>query len=278
MPEGDTIFRSARTLHLALAGHEVVRFETRYAHLQRVHDQSPITGRRVEAVTARGKHLLITLSRGLVLRTHMRMSGSWHVYRPGESWKLPRGLMRLVLATASFEAVAFNVQDAEFVDEDRLERGVVGRLGPDLLAPAFDEAEALRRLRARDAQPIGEALLDQRVVAGIGNVYRSEALFLARRHPATPIRDIRDSDLAGLLALARRLLQLNVHPAAGAGIVTRPGLRRTTGREDPEANLWVYQRQGQPCRICGTPIEREVRGPDARAAWWCPHCQPAPTL
>lgn len=278
MPEGDTIHRTARTLHLALAGKDVVRFETRYAHLQRVHDEAPVTGRRVEAVSARGKHLLIALSGGLVLRTHMRMSGSWHVYRPGESWRLPRGLMRLVVATVDFEAVAFNVQDAEFVREDRLERGVVGRLGPDLLAQDFDEAEALRRLRAREAHPIGEALLDQRVVAGIGNVYRSEVLFLSRLHPATPVRAVDAARLAHLLTTARRLLQLNVRPTSGAGIVTRPGLRRTTGREDPIVNLWVYQRQGQPCRICGTPIERQARGPDARAAWWCPQCQPPPTL
>jgi endonuclease-8 len=278
MPEGDTIFRSARTLHLALAGHAVVRFETRYAHLQRAHDDAPITGRRVEAVASRGKHLLMTFSGGLVLRTHMRMSGSWHVYRPGEPWKLPRDLMRIVVATAAFEAIAFNVQDAEFVEAPALARGPVGRLGPDLLAPDFDEAEALRRLRARDAGALGDVLLDQRVVAGIGNVYRSEVLFLTRRNPATPIRTLADDELRALLALARRLLLANVLPTAGPGIATRHSLRRTTARDAPEAALWVYQREGQPCRACGTPIARARRGPDARTTWWCPRCQPAPAL
>lgn len=278
MPEGDTIFRSARTLHLALAGHEVVRFDTRYAHLQRVHDEAPITGRRVEAVTSRGKHLLVTFTGGLVLRTHMRMSGSWHVYRPGEAWKLPRGQMRLVLATAAFEAVAFNVQEAEFLEAPDLARSSVGRLGPDLLAPDFDDADALRRLRARDGDALGEVLLDQRVVAGIGNVYRSEVLFLARRHPDTPVRALTDEDLRALLGLARRLLRANVLPTSGPGIVTRHSLRRTTGREAPGAALWVYQREGLPCRTCGTPVARARRGPDARVVWWCPRCQPVPAL
>lgn len=278
MPEGDTIFRAARTLHRALAGQPVTRFETRYAHLQRVHDDDPLTGRQVESVRSRGKHLLMSFTGDLVLRTHMRMSGSWHVYRPGDAWKLPRAAMRIVVATAPFEAVAFNVQDAEFVTGDRIARGVVGRLGPDLLDAAWDEAEALRRLRGHGAEPIGDALLDQRVVAGIGNVYRSEVLFLARVHPSVPVRALSDEQLASLLALGRRLLTLNVRSDAGAGIVTRPGLRRTTGREDPGANLWVYAREGRRCRVCGRPILRTRLGRDARSVWWCPGCQPAPTL
>ena len=176
MPEGDTIFRTARTLHLALAGREVVRFETRYAHLQRVHDEAPITGRRVEAVTSRGKHLLVAFTGRLVLRTHMRMSGSWHVYRPGEPWKLPRGQMRLVLATAAFEAVAFNVQEAEFLEAPALARSPVGRLGPDLrqefalrsesvtVAPEVDAGSAQRGRLVADAvaaehrQPVGDGV------------------------------------------------------------------------------------------------------------------------
>lgn len=278
MPEGDTIFRTARTLHLALAGHDVIRFETAYAHLQRIHDQSPFTGRRVESVTAHGKHVLMTFSGGLVLRTHMRMSGSWHVYRPGERWQLPRTRMRIVVANARFEAIAFNVRDAEFVEARRLARGVVGRLGPDLLGLEFDEEEALRRLRARDDEEIGEVVLDQRVVAGLGNVYKSELLFLARLHPSARVRELDDATLRRVLDLARRLLAANVRPSSGTAIVTRGPVRQTTSRDDPEASLWVYSRHGRPCRVCGQPIRRAAQGRDARATWWCQHCQPPPTL
>ncbi|MCU0256154.1 MAG: hypothetical protein MUF60_05390, partial [Vicinamibacterales bacterium] len=225
MPEGDTIFRTAHTLHLALSGREVLRFETAFAHLQRVHDQEPVTGRCVESVTARGKHVVMTFSGGLVLRTHMRMSGSWHVYRPGERWQLPRGLMRVIVATEAFEAVAFSVHDAEWTSTDHLRRGAIGRLGPDLLAEAFDETEALRRLRARNADAIGLVLLDQRVVAGIGNVYKSEVLFLARVHPWTLVRDLDDGALSAVLAVGRRLLSANARPARGASLPAYGGER-----------------------------------------------------
>jgi endonuclease-8 len=172
------------------------------------------------------------------------------------------------------------VQEAEWVQADRLGRGVIGRLGPDLLADDFDEAEALRRLRTRDADEIGVVLLDQRLVAGIGNVYKSEVLFLARVHPWTPVRSLDDLALAGVLRLGRRLLSANVRASRDAGGVTRGGGRRTTGRARLDANLWVYERQRQPCLVCGTPVERKLQGPDPRATWWCPRCQPRaePTL
>lgn len=278
MPEGDTIFRTARTLHLALAGREVVRFETAFAHLQRVHDQRSLVGQHVESVTSRGKHLLMAFSGGLVLRTHMRMSGSWHVYRPGERWQLPRSLMRVVIGTADFEAVAFGVHEAEWVPASKLERGVVGRLGPDLLAATFDEAEALRRLRTRGDSDIAAALLDQRLVAGIGNVYKSEVLFLSRVNPWTRVRDMDDERLLSVLRLARRLMRLNVQPAHGLARVTRGGLRRDASGDGREENLWVYRRQGLPCRACGAPIERAVQGVESRGTWWCPGCQPMPPV
>src|SRR6476469_9404283 len=160
MPEGDAIFRTARTLHRALAGHEVVRFESVLPALTRVHEDSPITGRTIESVTAAGKHVLMRFSGNLTLRTHMRMNGSWHIYRPGERWQRPRRDMRVMIATRAFEAVGFNVPVAEFLDEADVARQDDLRLmGPDLLGETFDEDEAVRRFRARGATEIADALL-----------------------------------------------------------------------------------------------------------------------
>lgn len=274
MPEGDTIFRAARTLDRALRGHVVTRFESVYPHLTRVHDDQSIVGRTIEGVTARGKHLLMHLSGGLVLRTHMRMSGSWHIYRTGESWQKPRSAMRIVIASCEFVAVAFNVQEAQFVAARRLERdSPVGRLGPDLLAADFDADEALRRLGARGELEIGEALLNQRVVAGIGNVFKSEVLFLCRVLPFVRVADLDATTLRQVLDMARSLLAANVKSTSGQGIVTHVGRRRATRRADPAERLWVYGRRGQPCRTCGRAIEERKHGPDARVTYWCPGCQ-----
>lgn len=275
MPEGDTIFRAARTLHRALAGKTVTRFTSDYPALTRVDEDAPIAGRAITGVEARGKHLLLMLSGGLTLRTHMRMHGSWHIYRPGERWQLPRRDARIVIETADFVAVGFNVPIAEFLDERREARQEdLRRMGPDLLGETFDEDEAVRRLQARGGEGVAEALLNQRVVAGIGNVYKSETLFLERVHPATPARDVGEQTLRALLRTARRLLKANVADATSE-IVTYRGLRRTTGRTDPEERLWVYGRGGRPCRRCGTAISYRKTGPDARGTYWCATCQKA---
>jgi endonuclease VIII len=286
MPEGDTIFRAARTLHRALAGHVVTRFDTAYAPLARVHDDTPITGRTVDGVEARGKHLVMRFSgdvtkadagrvggvwRGpLALRTHMRMHGSWHVYRPGEPWQRPAREMRVLVATADFVAVGFNVPDAAFEKAgDVGTRDPIADLGPDLLGAAFDAAEAIRRLRARATAPIAEALLDQRALAGIGNVFKSEVLFEGGVHPGTPVDALSDDRLRALVAAARRQLAANVGDAT-----PRVG-RRTTGRMAASEGLWVYGRSGRPCRRCGTPIAFVRLGLGARPTYWCPTCQPA---
>ena len=289
MPEGDTIFRAARTLHRALAGHEVVGFESVFPALTRVHEDAPITGRRVEAVSAAGKHILIRFSPldiarsdrspversgDLVLRTHMRMNGSWHIYRRGEAWRRPRRDRRIVVATADFEAVGFNVPVAEFLDSRKLARQDDLRLmGPDLLGETFDAGEALRRFRARPELAIADALLNQRIVAGAGNVYKSEVLFLCGVHPFARVADIADERLLAMLAMARKHLQANVIDATAA-IVTYRGYRRTTRRADPAERLYVYGRAGKPCRQCGTPIVIQAQGPHARLTYWCPTCQP----
>jgi endonuclease-8 len=303
MPEGDTIFRAARTLHRALAGHLVTRFETAYAPLARVHDDTPITGRTIEAVEAHGKHMVMRFSgdvtgsdaslsraasggplsarlqfadagrvggawRGpLALRTHMRMHGSWHIYRPGERWQRPPREMRVLVATADFVAVGFNVPDAAFeAHGDVGTRDPIARLGPDLLAPDFDAAEAVRRLQARGDLTIAEALLDQRALAGIGNVFKSEVLFEGGVAPFATVATIAEDRLATLVAIARRQLAANVRSAGGHG-------RRTTGRLAPAEGLWVYGRGGRPCRRCGTPIAFAKQGIGARPTYWCPTCQ-----
>ena len=276
MPEGDTLFRAARTLDRALAGKRVVRFETALAQLSRVNDDAPIPGRTVDRVRSVGKHLLIELSGDLVLRTHMRMHGSWHLYRPGERWQRPRSAMRVVLETSDFQAVAFDVPVAEFRTARELARDpAVVSLGPDLLGEGFDEAEAVRRLRARGALNIGDALLDQRALAGMGNVFKSEVCFAGRVHPFTPVSALDDDTLLGLVLTARSFLAANVLESSGGRMVTYTGLRRTTGRGDPSARLWVYGRVGEPCRVCGERIVLERRGPEARSTYLCPRCQPA---
>jgi endonuclease-8 len=273
MPEGDTIFRAARTLQRALAGKTVVRFESMVPALDRVHDDAPITGRTIEQVHASGKHLLMHFSGDLVLRTHMRMNGSWHIYRPGETWQRPRRDMRVLIATADFEAVGFNVPVAEFIPvRDLARHRELRRLGPDVLSDTFVPEEAVRRLRERADTAVADAILNQRVLAGLGNVYKSEVLFMCRVNPFTPVQAIDDTSLASIVETARHLLLANVSERM-APMTTYTGFRRTTRRDDPKERLWVYGRARLPCRTCGTPIQVRKQGTDARLTYWCPACQ-----
>ena len=274
MPEGDTIYRAARTLHAALTGQTVTRFETDLAPLAAVDRDAPIAGRRVEHVQSAGKHLLIAFSGDLVLRTHMRMNGSWHIYRPAEQWQKSARAMRILIETAEWVAVAFNVYAAEFISTGAMVgHRPTATLGPDLLGE-FDTAEALARVRRQGSRPVHEVLLAQHVMAGIGNVYKSEILFLSKLHPDTPAALVTDAEWIALMRLARRLFRFNVSHASGAGIETYRGLRRTTGRMKPEERLWVYSRGGKPCRKCGTEIASRKDGEAARVTYWCPACQP----
>ena len=274
MPEGDTIFRAARTLHRALAGGTVVRFESMLPALTRVHDDRPITGRRVDDVRSAGKHVLMRFSDGLVLRTHMRMNGSWHIYRPGERWQRPRRDMRIIVATADFEAVGFNIPVAEFIRErDIVRHEELRRLGPDLLADDFDEADAVARMQARGTSSIADVLLNQRIMAGIGNVYKSETLFACGVNPFAAAGTLDRDSLVQLVRTARRFLRVNVSTGL-APMTTYTGFRRTTTHGDPGQRLWVYGRAGQPCRRCGTSILMRKQGTDARVTFWCPKCQP----
>src|SRR4051812_15077908 len=237
MPEGDTVFRAARTLHRFMAGHTVTRFESAYPALTRLAEDHPVVGRTIESVSARGKHLLIAFSGDLVLRTHLRMNGSWHIYPAGARWKRPARDMRVLVCTAEACGVGFNIPVAELLSARELGRHTqLQALGPDLLADPFDRGEAVRRIRSRGPDPIADVLLNQRVVAGIGNVFKSEILFLAGVFPFTAVAELADATLERLADIARDQLRANVMEHAETLRATTG--RRTTRSLDPSASLW----------------------------------------
>ena len=275
MPEGDTIFRSARALNRALAGKVITRFETGYAHLASVDDDKKIVGRTVECVEARGKWLLMFFSGDLILVTHMRMNGSWHLYRTGERWRRARRDMRIVIETADWAAVGFTVPVAEFHSSASLVRKtMIPALGPDLLKEDFNAAKAVAGIRQHAEEEIAEVLLNQRVMAGIGNVYKSEICFMCGVNPFRQVRTLDESQLEQLVFTARKFLTMNVADDADGQISTHAGFRRTTNTSDHSARLWVYGRAGESCRRCGAPLEMHKQGPGARTTFWCPVCQP----
>jgi endonuclease VIII len=257
MPEGDTLFRTAAGLRPYLVGRDV-----RAARAQgpgAVPQIQRVVGKRVDAIEAQGKNLLIRFDGGLELRTHLRMNGSWHRYRPGERWRRPPGRARLVLEVDGAVAVCFDAPVVELF-ETRAERvhPTLSALGPDLLKPDFDAAEAHRRLRApeRRSMTISAALLDQRAMAGLGNIWRNETLFAERVDPFAHVADLDDVTLGRLIATGGRLLR------ASAGLA--PGRAPTS----------VYRRTGRPCLRCGTAIRSApLRGDVPRTTYWCPTCQ-----
>jgi len=275
MPEGDTIYRAARTLNLALGGQTVTSFESALPHLSRVEVDQGVVGRTVEKVEARGKWLLMYFSGDLILLSHMLMSGSWHIYRPGETWKRRRYDMRVVIGTPKMLAVAFNVPIAEFHTADSLTRREGFKsVGPSTLAENFNESEVMARLRARPDLDIGVSLLTQSLLSGIGNVFKSEICFACGINPFRPVSDLTDDDLKCLVSKARKFMLANVTETSGDKITTYVPMRRTAGRANSSERLWVYKRTGEPCRHCGSAIVSRKQGLDARTSFWCPRCQP----
>ncbi|MEU5159864.1 DNA-formamidopyrimidine glycosylase family protein [Streptomyces sp. NPDC020875] len=270
MPEGDTVWLTAHRLHDALAGGVLTRFDLRVPRFA----TADLTGRAVRDVTPRGKHLLTRFEGGLTLHSHLRMDGAWRVFPAGARWTGgPAHQIRAVLGTEAATAVGYRLPVLELLrtgEEDR----VVGHLGPDLLGPDWDATTAVDRLRADPARSLGDALLDQRNLAGIGNVYRCELVFLAGVTPWLPVGELPGETLPRLVATARRLLMANRTTFE----------RRTvagTGRRGPL--LHVYGRAGQPCPRCGRPVRvTPYRGPgpalsgDERITYWCPGCQRGP--
>jgi endonuclease-8 len=256
VPEGDVLFRTAVTMQRWLAGREVTGAT---ATAERV-PASRLVGRRVTSVDAFGKHLLIRFDGGGVLHSHMRMTGSWHVYRQGEAWRRPASQARLVLTCGDRVAVCFNAPVIELLAA-KAERvhPALSRLGPDILDDPVDLEEVRTRARRKPADvAIGELLLDQTVTAGIGNIWRCEAMFVERRNPWTAQSDLDDAQLDALVSTASRLIRASA----------------VAGTPAPSPR-WVYRRQGRPCRRCGTRIEARRQGEQARTAYWCPSCQPA---
>jgi endonuclease-8 len=267
VPEGDTIFQTAAALRPLLVGQTIqgARARAPGPQIQRV------IGSQVTAIDTAGKQMVIHFDNGLALRTHLRMNGTWHRYAPGEPWRLPAWKARVVLEVPHHVVVCFLAPVVELMPEAAVDRHpTLTALGPDLLAPDFDPHAAFSRLRARDDAEIAEALLDQRAMAGVGNVFKSEILFVESIHPWTTVAALTDTQLEAVVATAHRLLQQNATPGRPQRITTRddPGLARG-------ASVFVYGRNRRPCLRCGTPINVRRQGPLNRPTYWCPRCQPA---
>ncbi|MFC0845745.1 Fpg/Nei family DNA glycosylase [Streptomyces noboritoensis] len=253
MPEGDTVWQAARRLDDALGGRELIRSDLRVPRLATV----DLTGRTVLDVTPRGKHLLTRIEGGLTLHSHLRMEGSWRIFAPGERWRGGRSdQIRAILGTADRTAVGYRLAVLELL-RTRDEHRVVGHLGPDLLGPDWDPDLALRNLLRHPARPLGEALLDQRNLAGVGNIYKSEICFAVRAVPWLPVGEL--TDPARVVVAAKKILEAN--------------------RERTSRKVYVYGRSGQPCPRCGTALRattlRDPAGSE-RPTYWCPRCQPNP--
>jgi len=246
VPEGDTIARAAARLCDCLLGNEVTAARTTAPV-----PVATLVGDRVTGVESNGKHLMIRFASGRVLHTHMRMTGSWRVSAGRARWQGAR----LVLEAGGRTAACFNAPVIELLRPGgEAAHPVMRALGPDVLAEPLDVAGVLERAAlVAAATEIGDVLLDQRVVAGIGNIWRNEALFVTGTHPR---RALGESDVAGLVEAAARMMRASVEGRGGA--------------------RWVYRRAGRPCRRCGTRIASAPVGADARTAYWCPACQPAP--
>jgi len=256
VPEGDTVHHAARRLDAALGRKVLTTCDIRVPAYATV----DLSGETVDEVVSRGKHLLVRVGPATV-HTHLKMEGRWELHAPGERWRGPGWQARIVLATADRVAVGFQLGLVEVVRRDDEDR-VVGHLGPDLLGTDWDPELAVANLRRRPERALGEALLDQRNLAGIGNVYRSEVCFLLGVLPTRPVGSV--PDLAAAVELAHRLLDAN-----------KDRYRRTAAPPGTRADLWVYGRRG-PCLRCGTPIRRARSAGEPgqeRVVYWCPRCQ-----
>ncbi len=258
MPEGDTVYRAARALDDALAGSVLTRCGIRVPAFATV----DLSGETVEGVLSMGKHLLHRIG-GFSIHSHLKMEGSWHIYRPDAPWRRPAWQARAILGTSQWLTVGFQLGTLEVLPRER-EGEAVGHLGPDILGPDWDPAEALRRLGAEPARPIGLALLDQRVIAGLGNVYRNEICFLRGVLPTRAVGEV--PELAELIALAHRVILANRDRDE----------RTTTGDLRRGRMTWVNRREGKPCLRCGERIRRGTLGDTdltQRDTYFCPRCQ-----
>ena len=262
MPEGDTVWNTARVLERALTGDVLTGSDFRVPRLA----TTDLAGWTVAESASRGKHLLLRLTRdeqAMTLHSHLRMEGAWRAYAPRERWTgRPAHLIRVVLTTKRSVAVGYHLHEVTLIPTAD-EGSLVGHLGPDLLGADWDPDEAVRRISAQPEASIAEALLDQRNLAGVGNLYKAETLFLRGLWPWTPVAEVRD--LPGTVKMAQKLV------ASNRGRWTQT----TTGSLRKGQTSYVYGRRAQPCRRCGTAIQKAEQ--DDRVTYWCPHCQPKPT-
>lgn len=258
MPEGDVVWRTCRQLDVALAGRTLTRSDFRVPRFATTN----LVGRAVREVVSCGKHILIRVDGDITIHTHLRMDGSWRI-KPATGYPPADHRVRLVLANAEWQAIGYQLGVVEVLATSR-EHQAIGHLGPDLLGPNWDEAEAVRRLHSQPTRPIGEALVDQANLAGIGNLFKAEVLFLRGISPWRPVGDV--PDLSALVELARQLLDANKERVGQV----------TTGNPARGQETWVYGRSGRPCRRCRTPIKADG-GPASmeRITFWCPSCQPS---
>ena len=261
MPEGDTVWLTASRLHRALAGRRLSLADFRVPALATVE----LRGRTVTEVLARGKHILTRIDDELTLHSHLRMDGSWYLSRTGgpPPRRHPEHLIRVLLGNTEWRATGYRIHDLRLVRRTE-EPELVGHLGPDLLGPDWDVGVAVANLCRSPEAAVGDALLDQRNLAGIGNLYKCEVLFIERVNPWTLTAAV--ADLARLVSTAQRLLRANRdHPQ-----------QSTTGYQQRGREHWVYEREGEPCLRCGTRIRRADQGtpPRTRSTYWCPTCQP----
>jgi endonuclease-8 len=264
VPEGDTLWRIAARLSPVLVGRSVSSFRAASPALVSTARQHRVPGSTITAVEARGKHLLVRFSTGVALHTHLGMTGSWHLYRRGSRWRQPAHLARVVVEAGDVVAVCFVPRVVELVPAGgEVAHPSLSALGPDVVAAAFDAQAAVASLGARGAVSIGAALLDQAALSGIGNIYKSEVLFLCGMDPFTPVATLPADRLRRIVETARRLMRKS---AVGA---TPLALTQKSRR------YWVYGRGGRPCRRCATRIRRARQGTPSRSTYWCPKCQPA---
>jgi endonuclease-8 len=258
VPEGDTIHKAAYALSRVLDTKPLL--EVRVAHAR----ATSLKAGRVRRVEARGKNLLVWFDDGNVLWTHMGMHGSWHVYRPGERWQRPESTAKAVLRTDDFVCVCFGPRRLELLRDVEIDSTAHLRsLGPDVLGESFDAAEALARMRREPEREIGDALLQQHLLAGVGNVYKSEVLFVCRLNPFLRVAELSDDQLSAVIDACRRSMQANLHA----------GPRRT--RAGALAKFWVYDKSGTPCARCGSAIRMKRQGVAGRSTYFCPRCQSA---
>ncbi|MEQ8280013.1 MAG: DNA-formamidopyrimidine glycosylase family protein [Deltaproteobacteria bacterium] len=259
MPEGDTIHRTANTLRRAIEGAKITAFESPLPKLA----DADLDGHDVARVYARGKNLLIELDDGRCLHSHMKMEGSWHVYRTGERWKVGAHRARVALHTARYVAVCFDAPVVALLTPFQLRAyPPLVELGPDLIADALVDDVIIQRFRRHDDDPIGVAVMNQSIVAGIGNVYKAEVLFIERVDPFVPVHTLDDATLLRVVHRAAELLKKNL----------TGGKRRTRFALDPGYE-WVYGRSGKPCRACGRTVRMKRQGAQMRSTYFCPHCQ-----